>query len=730
MSKLTRVALHLLGAFAVEANAGRTIPISVRSKKARALLAYLAMKPDYRASREELATLLWGDNPDAQARHSLRQCISSLRQDLCFAPDILIVERDVIGLRPQLLAVDARTFVSLARSKRADELAQAVEIWRGEFLADLVLDIEEFDAWQHQERNRLAGTAADLFEALCRNADADGDGDRALVAAERLVALEPTREDRQRTALKMYARYKGREAALNRAKLLTDLLRSELSVSPEAATRTLIDGIRRGDLEPTQVPLDEPLSVESVGKTVSVVDRTPPPVSLTEAEQVPSPVGLVSRPAHRLAAFSSLAFLRRRPIALVPVAISLLAIAVIAALEFADGSNFTFQTHPQRHEAAIDMPAPQSAAPDAKALPKLGLAGVVVLPFAGDTAGEPQNTPFALALTHNLIAYLARFGRLRVISERTSDLYRDRRVDVAKLGTALGVRYAIVGHAQSNDRGLRVNFQLVDTATRLSFWSDHLQRERGDPWLVADEVARGIARALAIEIGRTEARRLRDKPSSQLTVNELVERGYLAQENGAVRKNLSEARTLFEQALQRDPHYQPALLAAARVHITAAMNFVDLDPPPNLDWAERLLNESLARSPNSLSAHYSLGLLQKYRRQFQASMQSLQRCLELNPSFLPAQGQIGHILTRIGEPQKGLEQIQQTIRAAIPNDPTMGYWYLFAAEAELELGHDQAALDWALRAPSCRGPRLSMRGLPPFTPQLAMNRVLRNMSQN
>jgi DNA-binding SARP family transcriptional activator/TolB-like protein len=699
MSKLTRVALHLLGAFAVEANAGRTIPISVRSKKARALLAYLAMKPDYRASREELATLLWGDNPDAQARHSLRQCISSLRHDLCFAPDILIVERDVVGLRPQLLAVDARTFVSLARSKRADELAQAVEIWRGEFLADLVLDIEEFDTWQHQERDRLAGTAADLFEALCRNADADGDSERALAAAERLVALEPAREDRQRTALKMYARYKGREAALKQAKLLTDLLRTELSVSPEAATRALIDAIRRGDLERRPAHLDEPLSVESVGKTVSAVDKSPPPVSLTEAEQVSAPVALVSGPAHHLAALPSLAFLRRRPIAsIAAVAIALVAIPMIAVLELADGSNFTFQTHRQGHEAAIDMPTPQNAASDAKALPKLGLAGVVVLPFAVDTAVEPHNTPFARALTHNLIAYLARFGQLRVISERTSDLYRDRRVDVAKLGTTLGVRYAIVGHVQSNDRGLRVNFQLVDTATRLSFWSDHLQRERGDPSLVADEVARGIARALAIEISHTEARRLRDKPSSQLAVNELVERGYLAQQNGAVRKNLSEARALFEQALQRDPHYQPALLAVARVHITAAMNFVDLDPPPDLKWAERLLNESLARSPNSLSAHYSLGLLQRYRRQYQASMQSLQRCLELNPSFLPAQGQIGNILTRIGEPQKGLEQIQQTIRAAIPNDPTMGYWYLFAAEAELELGHDQAALDWALRA--------------------------------
>ena len=45
-----------------------------------------------------------------------------------------------------------------------------------------------------------------------------------------------------------------------------------------------------------------------------------------------------------------------------------------------------------------------------------------------------------------------------------------------------------------------------------------------------------------------------------------------------------------------------------------------------------------------------------------------------------------------------MEQILQTIRVATPNDPTTGYWYLFAAEAELELGHDRTALDWALRA--------------------------------
>src|SRR5438128_12664597 len=81
MSKTSIAILRLLGAFTVEVNAACSVSVAVRSKKARALLACLAMKPDGRASREELATLLWGDTRDGQARHSLRQCLVWLRQD-------------------------------------------------------------------------------------------------------------------------------------------------------------------------------------------------------------------------------------------------------------------------------------------------------------------------------------------------------------------------------------------------------------------------------------------------------------------------------------------------------------------------------------------------------------------------------------------------------------------------------------------------------------------------
>jgi DNA-binding SARP family transcriptional activator len=192
------------------------------------------------------------------------------------ASQILIVDRETIGLRPQLVCVDARSFMSLARSTGPDQLTKAAEAWQGAFLPDLVLDIEEFDSWQRQETDRLSAMAAEVLEALCRSADANGDGEGAVAAAERLVALEPTREDRQRTALKLFARHKGREAALSRAKLLTDLLRSELGVAPEGATRALIDAIKRGDFEPAHASDREEPPTQRVVQPVSPPQPTPP----------------------------------------------------------------------------------------------------------------------------------------------------------------------------------------------------------------------------------------------------------------------------------------------------------------------------------------------------------------------------------------------------------------------------------------------------------------------
>jgi DNA-binding SARP family transcriptional activator/TolB-like protein len=684
MTKLCTVTLHLLGSFAIEVDVGRVIPISVRGKKPQALLAYLAMRPDFQAKREELATLFWGDNPDMLARHSLRQCLNSVRGDLCAASEILLVDREVIGLRASLLRVDALAFTSLAAAGRAEDLVEAAALWRGSFLADLVLDTEEFDMWRGREADRLAGTAAGVFDTLCRNAEASGDGEAAIAAAERAIGLDPTREDRQRRALALLARYRGRDVALTRAKSLVDLLRNELDVAPEPATRSLIEEVKRGAFARTP-PREAPApAVQNVVRpatgSISALESPPvvhapsDPESAPESAPSPEPLAAAAVPAPAGDRPPPPPFWRRLHPAGIWAGMGVLAIAIVGALTFAYGSK----------------------SPRLAGAPQLNQ-GVVVLPFGFDNPARSEDATFARALTHGMIGYLSRFAGLRVISEPTSEFYRDRPFEPSLIAE-LGVRYAVVGHVSGQDNGRRIDIELMDTASRTNVWSDNLQRVPDDTAPSADDAARGMARMVSIEINRLATLRTRDKVRAELTTRELVARGYWALQRGNTQENLAAALSWFNEALQREPHNEAALLAVARVQVSGTMNFIDFGPPPDLAATERVLNEALRKYPNSISALYSLALLHKHRRDYEASLRLLQRCLEINPSFLSAQGQMGDVLTRLGQPERGLEQILQTIHAATPNDPGLGYWYLFAAEAELELGHDQEALAWALRA--------------------------------
>ncbi len=97
----------------------------------------------------------------------------------------------------------------------------------------------------------LGEIAAHMFEKLSHNADERGQADAAILAADRLVALDSTREDWQRMALRLTARYRGREAALNRAKAFLDLLKRELDTDPERETLSLIEAIRSETIGPS-----------------------------------------------------------------------------------------------------------------------------------------------------------------------------------------------------------------------------------------------------------------------------------------------------------------------------------------------------------------------------------------------------------------------------------------------------------------------------------------------
>jgi DNA-binding SARP family transcriptional activator len=280
--------LRVLGRFAVLTDGGAGPELRISARKGQALLAYLAMHPEHGASREHLAALFWGDRQDERARHSLRQCLVSLRRDLLKDnTDILLMDANTVGLDTTRLRIDAVEFVSLAESAEASDLERAAELYRGECLSGFSFG-ESFDSWLHRTRGQLEDVAAHVFEKCTELADARGDGRQAIAAVERLIALDTFREDWQRTALRIYARHRGREFALAHADACVALLKRELGVDPEPATQALIEDIRQGAIStvapagagepPEMAAVAEGLGMSSNGR----LNGSPPTVSVEE----------------------------------------------------------------------------------------------------------------------------------------------------------------------------------------------------------------------------------------------------------------------------------------------------------------------------------------------------------------------------------------------------------------------------------------------------------------
>ena len=77
---MARPVLRLFGTFQLEVEAGK--PVSLPTKKTKALLAYLAFQNNRPHERAKLAALLWADSAETQARESLRHTLSALRRAL------------------------------------------------------------------------------------------------------------------------------------------------------------------------------------------------------------------------------------------------------------------------------------------------------------------------------------------------------------------------------------------------------------------------------------------------------------------------------------------------------------------------------------------------------------------------------------------------------------------------------------------------------------------------
>ena len=258
--------IRLFGTFQVKLH--QQAMSGFRSDKARALLAYLVVESGVRHRRDALASLLWGEFGDRAARRSLSSALANLRQLLAPAALIetegLAFESDrsdvVFEVDPARVWVDSISFSSLIETCESHahrslvhcdacsaSLTQAVELYRGDFLAGLALsDVSAFDDWRSQREAAYHQQAVDALWTLTQHYLTASNFRQAETLARRQLALVPWSEPAYRQLMIGLAASGQRAVALSQYEQCRLILANELRIEPEPLTMRLADQIRSG----------------------------------------------------------------------------------------------------------------------------------------------------------------------------------------------------------------------------------------------------------------------------------------------------------------------------------------------------------------------------------------------------------------------------------------------------------------------------------------------------
>jgi DNA-binding SARP family transcriptional activator len=244
MKARAKLSLKVLGGFEARSDQGPVLVLP--TKKTQALLTYLALPPGRSHARDKLASLLWGDMPDAQALGNLRQALTRIRRVLP-RPVLraLVLDGKTVALDSSIVEVDAVRFEQLVADGKPDSLERAATLYQGELLTGVTLSERSFDDWLMSERERLHELAVQSMARLLAHQQKRGLAEPALQTGLRLLSLDPLQEAVHRRVMRLYAEFGRRAAALRQYQRCVSILRREVAAEPELETQQLYQKILR-----------------------------------------------------------------------------------------------------------------------------------------------------------------------------------------------------------------------------------------------------------------------------------------------------------------------------------------------------------------------------------------------------------------------------------------------------------------------------------------------------
>jgi DNA-binding SARP family transcriptional activator len=271
------IEISLLGRFEVRVG---TSLLHLPTRKARALLAYLALAPGGLRDREKTQALLWPESGKLQAQASLRQALLVVRKGLSPHAVRAVHGSTTLVIDSSQVRVDVAVVEHCIAEGTRASLECLPSMCPGPLLDGFAIGEADFEQWVDCERAQLQERIVGALEKLADFQAKAGRVDQAIQTALHSLRLEPLRERSHRALMRLYAMHGRRAEAVQQYEACAVMLRRELGIEPEEQTkrlqRELLRGARSTDFA-SRTPEAAPPRLEIVRNeaAMGVIERAP-----------------------------------------------------------------------------------------------------------------------------------------------------------------------------------------------------------------------------------------------------------------------------------------------------------------------------------------------------------------------------------------------------------------------------------------------------------------------
>lgn len=188
---------------------------------------------------------------------------------------------------------------------------------------------------------------------------------------------------------------------------------------------------------------------------------------------------------------------------------------------------------------------------------------VAVLPFV-DMSPEKDQGYFADGLAEELINRLANLKGLQVTARTSSFFFKESNHNLHAIGEMLDVKHVVEGSVRKSESEFRITAQLIEVDSGFHLWSAAYDRPIEDVFVVQEEIAEAVARALSIKLSVGELGTIVGGTGSVEAFEQVLLGNSLFHNFDA--ESMLRAAEHYRAATEIDPNFALAWAALANVY--------------------------------------------------------------------------------------------------------------------------------------------------------------------